>query len=744
MAESSNKYETHSFKSFLTKYRVQIPMVQRDYAQGRMTDDVNRIRNRFLDAIKEKLAKPGTKFETMKLDFVYGETEGSKSETERPIVIPLDGQQRLTTLYLLHWFAAKKAAAKKADGPSSSVDYEFLNHFTYEIRPSSRDFCKHLMEFPPSFDESLKKQLTDQYWFMGEWNSDPTVQGMLVMLDAIRDKFSDIDNLWELLTGDPSRIVFYFLPLSENGLSDELYIKMNSRGKKLTAFEHFKAEFEDLYERDTEQAREVNHKFDVEWIDTLFDYRGDDDITDDEFMRYFFYISHILCYQQGVEKSNDEFELIKTLYKDSEKAEENRKYFEKAMDVWHDVIKDYKHIDDFFKKYLSNDHYEKGKVATYKTIGAYHDSQNFFHACIKLYQVNNNFSYSDFLFLFGIITFLMNRDTIDEQDFIIRLRTLRNLIWNSRSGEIRGDADYMKDLLMEVETLIKEGNIKKGLTHGFNGLQKDEEIEKNAKRSLLESTDLEAMYKLEDHPLIYGYVSGFIFDHLNLVETFCDVFKPENYIKIHQALMSIGDYRQNDGNRYYVGNGNDSTWSQLLHRSNRKGLQDKTMPVLIEMLTRIKDDESLENIINKYISEQESSQKYPLRYYFAKYPEMIRGAEGELSYGPENDYKCITLNRHQYNGKHWYSFLNVIFNELASQLKETYGKEILSLDDYGENLSILHPVSSVAVTEDGFIYYNQGQNEEWTVSRDGIDKENRVQFAINKIKDIVKKELQSN
>ena len=739
MAESSNKYETHSFKSFLTKYRVQIPMVQRDYAQGRMTDDVNRIRNRFLDAIKEKLAKPGTKFETMKLDFVYGETEGSKSETERPIVIPLDGQQRLTTLYLLHWFAAKKA-----DGPSSSVDYEFLNHFTYEIRPSSRDFCKHLMEFTPSFDESLKKQLTDQYWFMGEWNSDPTVQGMLVMLDAIRDKFSGIDNLWELLTGDPSRIVFYFLPLSENGLSDELYIKMNSRGKKLTTFEHFKAEYEDLYERDTEQAREINHKFDVEWIDTLFAYRGDDDITDDEFMRYFFYISHILCYQQGVDKSNDEFKLIETLYKDSEKAEDNRKCFEKAMDIWHDVIKDYKSIDAFFSKYLSNDHYEEGKVATYKTIEAYHGSQNFFHACIKLYQVNNNFSYSDFLFLYGIITFLMNKDKIKEPDFIIRLRTLRNLIWNSRSGEIRGDAENMKDLLDEVETLIINGSIKE-VANGFNGIQEAEEIEKNDIRDQLDEDKLSALYMFEDHPLIYGYVSGFSYNHLDLVETFCDVFKPEKYIKIHQAMMSIGDYRQNDGNRYYVGNGNDSTWSQLLHRSNRKGLQDKTMPVLIEMLTRYKKGERLDNIINDYIRTQESSQKYPLRYYFAKYPEMIRGAEGELSYGPENDYKCITFNRHQYNGKHWYSFLNVIYNKLSEELEKACGERVLSLKEYGDNLSILLPVSSIAITESGFTYKFQDNQDEWDIYQPaGVDSEDRVIYAIKKVKDIVEQHYQGN
>lgn len=718
-------------------------MIQRDYAQGRTTDDVNRVRNRFLEAIKKYLTQHGPNpAETMKLDFVFGEIEKvwSKSEVgklDKLVVVPLDGQQRLTTLYLLHWFAAKKAGLN----PES---YSFLKHFNYGVRPSSRDFCTHLMEFTPSLDESIKKQLTDQYWFMGEWNSDPTVQGMLVMLDAIRDKFSDVDNLWELLTGDPSRIVFYFLPLAENGLSDELYIKMNSRGKKLTPYEHFKAEFEDLYKQDPEKALLINHKFDVEWTDTLFAYRGNDDITDDEFMRYFFYISHILCYQQGVEKSNDEFKLIETLYKDSEKAQENRKYFEKAMDVWYELMKDYGSIDAFFSKYLSNDHYEEGKVATYKTIEAYHGSQNFFHACIKLYQVNNNFSYSDFLFLYGIITFLMNKDKIKEPDFIIRLRTLRNLIWNSRSGEIRGDAENMKDLLDEVETLIINGFIKE-VANGFNGIQEAEEIEKNDIRDQLDEDKLSALYMFEDHPLIYGYVSGLSYNHLDLAKTFCDVFKPENYIKIHQAMMSIGDYRQNDGNRYYVGNGNDSTWSQLLHRSNRKGLQDKTMPVLIEMLTRYKKGESLENIKNAHLKTQELSQKYPLRYYFAKYPEMIRGAEGELSYGPENDYKCIALNRHQYNGKHWYSFLNVIYNELANQLKETYDKKVLSLDDYGANLSILHPVSSVAVAEDGFIYYVQDQKKEWAVSQVGsIDEEDRVQFAIDKIKNLVEQHYQSN
>ena len=102
---NNTAFETHTFASFLSKYHVIIPMVQRDYAQGRTSNDVNRIRNRFLDAIHACLIQPVPN--TMKMDFVYGETENIWSKTEaqkleRIDVTPLDGQQRLTTLYLLH------------------------------------------------------------------------------------------------------------------------------------------------------------------------------------------------------------------------------------------------------------------------------------------------------------------------------------------------------------------------------------------------------------------------------------------------------------------------------------------------------------------------------------------------------------------------------------------------------------------------------------------------------------------
>lgn len=74
-----------------------IPKIQRDYAQGRSTLEAVRVRNKFLDALYN--AVEGT---PITLDFVYGNID------KNGVLTPLDGQQRLTTLFLLHWFAAKK------------------------------------------------------------------------------------------------------------------------------------------------------------------------------------------------------------------------------------------------------------------------------------------------------------------------------------------------------------------------------------------------------------------------------------------------------------------------------------------------------------------------------------------------------------------------------------------------------------------------------------------------------------
>ena len=89
-----------SFVDLFTKedLTVEIPMLQRDYAYGRKTESEKR--KEFLKSIKGYLVSDNKNHE---LDFVYGSVSSPKGEK---ILILLDGQQRITTLFLLHWYFA--------------------------------------------------------------------------------------------------------------------------------------------------------------------------------------------------------------------------------------------------------------------------------------------------------------------------------------------------------------------------------------------------------------------------------------------------------------------------------------------------------------------------------------------------------------------------------------------------------------------------------------------------------------
>ena len=374
-----------------------IPRIQRDYAQGRTGKSVNRVRERFLDALYNAIQN----HKAITLDFVYGDVEDGK-------LTLLDGQQRLTTLFILHWFAAKKECIDKSET-------EFLTHFSYATRFSSRDFCKAIVNNEVNFNcEKLSEEIKNQSWYPYDWKNDPTIQSMLVMIDAIQEKFAGVNNLWGSLVGN-GIISFFFLPLKEMGLSDELYIKMNSRGKPLTDFEHFKAEFlEIIKEQNDDLYKEFSRKIDIDWTDMLFPYRGDNQIIDDEFMRYFKYVSHILCYkndirairdgqrQQSVEY--DEFKLAKQLYsKENKNSIANLEFLRSAFDCWCGID-----IDEFFNSIFYTAEYERGKTKLYlkgnETSNLFVDCCNY-HSEFTENGRNRLFSLNNMLLFYAVLLY---------------------------------------------------------------------------------------------------------------------------------------------------------------------------------------------------------------------------------------------------------------------------------------------------------------------------------------------------
>ena len=115
--------------------RIEIPLIQRDYAQGRRGVKVDEIRETFLDVLYVALA--GANPQPVSLDFIYGEIDHGTLQ-------PLDGQQRLTTLFLLHWYIAARAGVLDSSAP--------WTRFSYATRQSARRFCERLVAAVPPSD----------------------------------------------------------------------------------------------------------------------------------------------------------------------------------------------------------------------------------------------------------------------------------------------------------------------------------------------------------------------------------------------------------------------------------------------------------------------------------------------------------------------------------------------------------------------------------------------------------------
>ena len=249
--------DIYSFYELVEQYDVRIPIIQRDYAQGR-EENISICEN-FLKALKESILLN----KTINLDFIYGNVDNGA-------FLPLDGQQRLTTLFLLHWYAFEK---EHIDDDCCKT----LKKFSYETRLSSRRFCESLLDNTISVnnsDNSISDQIFDSKWFFLSWKYDPTIRAMLRTIDLIHATFKNMKDIWSALV-DRKNIVFHLLVLENFGLSDDLYIKMNARGRLLTSFENLKAEIQDKaikgnWELSKEEKEKFSYKIDGVWTDFLW------------------------------------------------------------------------------------------------------------------------------------------------------------------------------------------------------------------------------------------------------------------------------------------------------------------------------------------------------------------------------------------------------------------------------------------------------------------------------------------
>ncbi len=283
--------------------KVEIPIIQRDYAQGRIYVDNDK---------KQHLNKTGLRFITtifkhleerkeMELDFVYGSVLAPDAATKRTgnVFLPLDGQQRLTTLFLLYWYVGLRELDKQDNKEEREKLMKTLRKFSYVTRISSKDFISSLCDLSLtslSFTEKPSKQIALLPWYYKSYKKDPTVASMLNMLDEIHQQYNACPTVQKPLLGYLELLRFYPFPLDGFNLTEDLYIKMNARGKQLTDYENFKADWINWMKDDKNpeqslflaiseyQKRKmpyymvISQKLDNEWTDFFWSVSKDYDI----------------------------------------------------------------------------------------------------------------------------------------------------------------------------------------------------------------------------------------------------------------------------------------------------------------------------------------------------------------------------------------------------------------------------------------------------------------------------------
>ena len=643
--------EKLTFRELINKHKVVIPIIQRDYAQGR--EGKADIRTNFLNALLEVIND-----KKLELDFVYGSVKNS-------VLQPLDGQQRLTTLFLLHWFVALK------ENQLDNTLKELLTKFTYETRTSSREFCIDLINKGVVYNEenNISEQIIDSSWFFLSWKRDPTIKSMLTMLDAIQQTFQNKTEVWDKL----NNISFHYIELQNFGLSDDLYIKMNARGKPLTDFENFKAKFEQYvkqnnWENSENPTETFSHQIDTVWTDLFWYYRNEENVFDEQLLNFFRTLALINYTVKA--KKDDKFRGIIDLLRSGQNLSFNQ-YLELGC-----------FDEDYFKtfKIVLNKISDKNGLKTFLSNTTYANEKEIFNGAIK-----NNLGYAELLKLFALYQHFSNEKDIDEVNLQNWMRIVRNLVEAHRL--YYDNANTFADSLVFFSKLIPyRNNIVEYFRDTVNpedkGFPKFIIEEEKLKAELITQSDdwKEAIVEIENHPYFNGQI-GFLLDWCKDEEGIHDINTFREYIEkakavfsdeglkhfdnflFERALLATGDYLLTKGKNYsfLINNERDISWKRLLRDDNQKRIVLKLLFDKIEPTTLT---ENLEEIVNAF------SDVNDWRYYFIKYPEIISvcGSQKLARFDDNNVDNILLLGSTMTSGFHKEYYSYSLYIELKNKI----------------------------------------------------------------------------
>lgn len=649
--------ERRNFWSLIRERQIVFPLIQRDYAQGRTDPSSSLIRKSFiaslLSAVRgHAVGKP------LLLGFIFGGGEGGR-------FIPFDGQQRLTMLYLLHLYAAVRAR------PLKDEDWRLFYKFRYEAREEASAFIESLLEAlaSPLGDEIrglfcssgggslIGDYVKKQPWFSPSWRRDQSISGFLVTLDEIRRSFAAVENLWEILVSEEKApIQFYFADIADfNASADDLFIKMNARGKGLGRLEKFKAAFIEWLKLEAPEKEEtIAEKMDMAWLDLFWsafgkNYDGDKAReTDASYYNFLNWLADILAHISGARERSGRGELFDkmTLALRGKPSISNPNggiaFMENALDSLALLEKE-RGVENFLDSIFitAND----GTMPREGKISWFREAKIFRKICggYKLDLEDSLIFYALLLLLiknYKSVQFDGSRESsriAPDGEQVLSLRMLRNLVENSQA-EIAGAK--MADLLEGAAQIINKDRV----PHVFNRFQLEEELAKMKVRG--DNPALaENMSWLEDHPLLRGSLAVFSVKNsyrskprfaARELEAGRRLFektlgaKPLPWDQLLRGFLceNIFGLREGSESNKYFYLGKDGGRRKIFTASRADCFAEirDAVQKLAEKIAPDQDcsvETALDKIIYKWVEKCRRDQKMDWRWYFVAYPEIL-------------------------------------------------------------------------------------------------------------------------
>jgi uncharacterized protein with ParB-like and HNH nuclease domain len=671
----------YSLKDLFTHNEIEqiiIPEIQRDYVW--QTDNVEQLLNAVYKNFSEKKNEKlellieneliteksvneylQKEYEKLKYNFKIGFIYAYHDNEYAGKFFLIDGQQRITTLYLLLF-----ALYRKTDKRNNFNELYFKNNklkLDYKVREASHDFLQEFISYDGNVENSPK-------YYKKEYEKDISIINIIKNYKAIYKFIEEKDVNDEFIDYVENFIEFNYFDTNISEQGEQLYLYMNSRGEHLSYQELIRAEI--IKKEKIIPKKEAGALWE-DWQNYFWVNRGKDDLNanaDKGFEEFLKWATVIHIFTQD----NPNIETLPLKDRIQTKSEGIQNYIHRASGRL-------QHQKKLLHNYQINEIDFSFLKKIFDALKYLFEIKTEYVPIEEKWLSNNELAAINYVYFIPLLYYISEKkDNIELRDIERLAMFLKNITYSTTNAKTPDTT--VVNVMQLVKALVQDNqkDITYFINEKFEGKYKSvltnfekfklEKLSTIDEREKLEEFIWNVSNDIEFSDFTEGNIS-FVFDYLNKPETASDNidvermyilkdifkatffnFKNDNIFR--RALLTFGDYSLSDGG----GSGHidgwkerytfcidlkpdKKEWERLLNH-NKQEQQVVVFGFVKSIEKNYKLDFSYIDFFNKCIEEHSDTDwKEP----FIKYPELLKYSEKKRFLWNDDEHNIILLNK---------------------------------------------------------------------------------------------------